>query len=65
MNKKKLTKKLALNKEKITSLNYTEMKEIKGASILVPCTGSCSALVMCCEPITQPPICKTIEKIGG
>ena len=48
--KKKFSKKLALNKETISSLNYDEMKKVKGASILVACTESCSILVACCGP---------------
>jgi hypothetical protein len=65
MNKKKLAKKLALNKEKIAGLNPADMKKIKGASILGDCTFSCSVFVACCEPITQPPFCKTVEKMAG
>jgi hypothetical protein len=65
MNKKKLAKKLALNKKKIAGLNPADMTKIKGASILAPCSVSCSVFVACCEPITQPPFCKTVEKIGG
>ena len=50
MKKKKLTKKLTLNKEKVVTLNYDEMSKIKGASILVPCTESYSILAPCCAP---------------
>lgn len=49
--KKRLIRKLALNKEIIASLNPDEMDKIKGAvSLLFACTESCSNLVACCEP---------------
>ncbi|MCK5059125.1 MAG: class I lanthipeptide [Candidatus Aminicenantes bacterium] len=51
MKKKKLTNKLTINKEVITSLNTDEMMRIKGASIFVACTESCSIFVACCAPV--------------
>ncbi len=62
MKKKSLTKRLALNKEKISTLNYDEMIKVKGASALVLCSESCSVLVICCGPtaeknnVVNPPI---------
>jgi hypothetical protein len=54
MKKKKLTKKLKLNIEKISNLNHQEMKETKGMSAIFVCTESCSALFVCCDPKTNP-----------
>jgi lipid II:glycine glycyltransferase (peptidoglycan interpeptide bridge formation enzyme) len=48
MKKKKLEKKLTLNKETIAGLNADEMKKIIGASVLFLCTDSCSVLGPCC-----------------
>lgn len=54
MKKKKLTKKLELNKENISSLNFDEMSKMKGAiSLVFACTESCSVFVACCEPTTE------------
>lgn len=67
MKKKSLTKKLALNKETISSLNYDEMKKVKGASILGPCSESCSILGPCCDPFsfrTCPPPPEKVAEIG-
>jgi len=54
--KKKLSKKLNLNKETITKLQDKEMRLIKGASIFIPScdcdTDSCSIPVRCCGPDT-------------
>ena len=51
--KKKLTKKLSLNKEYISSLNFDDMYKIKGGfSILctdfIACSVTCSIIVRCC-----------------
>ncbi len=50
MKKKRLTKKLALNKEMISSLSYDEMKIIKGKTAVWVCTESCTAVWICCQP---------------
>lgn len=62
--KKKFTKKLALNKENISRLNVDEMSKIKGASILAPCTDSCSILAPCCDPLSRTNCDPTKEKRG-
>ena len=51
MKKKKLTKKLTLNKDTITILNPNEMSRIVGASVFLLCTESCSVFLACCDPI--------------
>jgi len=54
--KKKLLKKLILNKATITRLQNEEMRLIKGASIFIPScvcdTASCSIHARCCDPET-------------
>lgn len=58
--KKKLTKKLSLNKATVTRLQSKEMKVIKGASIVIDScncdTASCSLPVHCCGT-------DTVEKV--
>ena len=60
--KKKLTKKLSLNKATVTKLQNEEMKVIKGASIVIDScncdTASCSLPVHCCEPTIKEMIIK-------
>ena len=55
--KKKLTKKLSLNKATVTRLANEEMRLIKGASIVIDScncdTASCSLPVHCCGPDTK------------
>ena len=53
MKKKKITKKLSLNKETVAGLDAEEMKKIKGASILAACSDSCSVLVICCDTLSR------------
>lgn len=56
MKKKMLTKKLTLNKKTIARLGEAEMRNLKGASIFVACSESCSIFIMCCDTIrTCPP----------
>lgn len=55
MPKKKLGKKLVLDKETISKLQDEEMKQIKGASVILlsHCcdpTESCSVMLPCCGP---------------
>ncbi len=50
--KKKLTKKLTLNRKTISNLTKNEMKLIKGATLLAFCTDSCSLIAICC-PTTK------------
>ena len=61
--KKKLTKKLVLNKETISRLQNEEMKLIKGASIFITScdcdTDSCSIPIHCCDITTKE---QNIEK---
>lgn len=63
MKKKTLTKKLSLNKEQIASLNPDEMSRIIGASILMPCSDSCSVFLACCDPLSRTD-CDPVEKMG-
>ncbi len=50
--KKKLTKKLTLSRKTISNLTDNEMNRVRGASLMVNCTNSCSLLVDCC-PTTK------------
>ncbi len=50
--KKKLTKKLMLSRKTISNLTDNEMNLVRGASLIVNCTNSCSLIRYCC-PTTQ------------
>lgn len=50
--KKRFAKKLVLNKKTVSVLTEEELKNIRGASIVYPCTRSCSIVYMCCDPKT-------------
>lgn len=65
MKKKTLTKKLTLNKERISALNYVEMNKIKGASVFLLCTESCSVFMACCDPTTKEDNNNDLEKGHG
>ncbi len=51
--KRILNKKLVLNKNTISNLSDDEMEKIWGATAFLPCTESCSAFLICCDPITE------------
>jgi len=54
--KKKMIKKLILNKKTISSLNNEEMNLVIGATVIMPevCSRSCSVMLPCCGPTTEP-----------
>ncbi len=52
--RKKLTKKLVLNKKTISNLDREEMNSARGASFFIPCSDSCSVIFVCCDPTTNP-----------
>jgi natural product precursor len=49
--KKKFEKKLVLNKKTISNLEHKEMNDIRGGSVIIVCTNSCSVLIICCDTI--------------
>lgn len=51
--KKKLTKKLVLNKKTISSLSENDMNLVRGATFNFYCTDSCSLNMGCCPPTTE------------
>ncbi len=55
--KKKFEKKLALNKKTISNLNKSDMTEVLGGSAIIKsclCSESCSLIMYCCGPTTDP-----------
>ncbi len=52
--KKKLTKKLQLNKKTISNLDKEEMNLLYGASVIIACSESCSVIIVCCDPTRTP-----------
>jgi hypothetical protein len=61
--KKKFEKKLNVSKSTIVNLDKNEMYRIKGASIVIYCTESCSLVYYCCFPTNK---CVNLENnIGG
>jgi len=48
--KKKMNRKLVLNKNTVTSLNDNEMNKVIGATLVWHCTKSCSLVWYCCSP---------------
>jgi len=51
--KKLEQKKLILNKKTVSTLTNNEMTVINGASLLGPCTVSCSVFDVCCDTVKQ------------
>jgi len=54
--KKKMIKKLVLNKATVTRLDKKDMNLIIGATLVDPyyCSKSCSLVIICCGPTTEP-----------
>lgn len=52
--RKKLTKKLVLNKKTISNLDREEMNSARGASVIYICSESCSVIYICCDPTKDP-----------
>ena len=64
--KTKLSKKLNLNKNKISRLNDHDMNLIRGATLVMHCSESCSLVKICCEPtVKEYLIDQNLEKNPG
>jgi len=67
--KKKETKKLNLNKEKISSLNHGDLKEARGASLPYPSACFCEKTICCtvtypCSQVTNENVAPEDGDIG-
>lgn len=67
--KKKLIKKLSLNRATVTRLQNEEMKVIKGGTLLTfeTCncdTASCSIFLPCCGPKTKEKVIELEKNLG-
>jgi hypothetical protein len=51
--KKQIKKKLLLNKATVSDLTRDEMNRVWGATLLQPCTESCSLFLNCCPPTRE------------
>lgn len=60
--KKKLYKKISLNKKIISNLNENELNDIRGGSVIIACSRSCSAIIVCCDTKTIPLEAKIIPE---
>ena len=63
--KKRLNKKLVLNKMTISSLKDKDMHLIRGATLVFDCTESCSLVWICCTPTKEYAMDQDIGKNQG
>jgi len=63
--KKRLNKKLVLNKTTIASLKKDEMNLIRGATLVDHCTESCSLVDICCHKIAENLLNLLLDKNQG
>lgn len=63
--KKRLNKKLVLNKMTVIRLKDNDMQLIRGATLVFDCTESCSLVWICCTPTKQNAIDQIIDKNQG
>ena len=63
--KKRLNKKLVLNKMTIASLKKDEMNLIRGATLVDHCTESCSLVDICCNKTVENIVNLVLDKNQG